>query len=533
MEQRLNFSNIPEVHVDKDPALTSFLSGMRRVVQKDRSFVQYKNRLICTNPSWVRDHIHEMKAYKHWESDLTSFIDTLLELQTEDGFFYEILTSKNDGHTTFVNDDCLLFEGDAAYIRLEMEADVEYLMVEGAYTAYQATGNTEWIKKALPKLERAMEYMLSDEKRFDQKHGLVKRAFSIDTWDFTYGYPDTNRRIEADMPMSIMHGDNSGMIDAMRRLSALRLETGDQKKAAYWENKAREMLDNLIKVCWNGNYFTHQVHLNHPGAEGCDESKILSLSNAYDINRNVTTQKMTDSIIEEYKKRRDSGVAFAEWFSIDPPYPVFFRYEAGQYINGAITSFTAGELMRAALKNGHESYGYDILCRIRQLYERDNDIYFMYSRDDASNLGGGPSGWGSAAILAAFEEGIAGIEDKGFLFGKLAFSPRWALTGAKSAEYLTGYAAGSRYVRTCYELFGDKIVISLTSPSETVDCHIMLPKGAALKRALVGGAEVSSAESKTNEASYADFSFRNTPGDNTGTGSWICGVTNDIVVELK
>ena len=39
-----------------------------------------------------------------------------------------------------------------ALVRIEIEADVEYLVVEGAYTVYKATGDEAWIRKVLPRL---------------------------------------------------------------------------------------------------------------------------------------------------------------------------------------------------------------------------------------------------------------------------------------------------------------------------------------------------------------------------------------------
>ena len=56
------------------------------------------------------------------------------------------------------------------------------------------------------------------------------------------------------------------------------------------------------------------------------------------------------SILREYTRRR--GRAFAEWFSIDPPFPagVFGdpRLVPGAYCNGGIMPLVGGELARAA-----------------------------------------------------------------------------------------------------------------------------------------------------------------------------------------
>ncbi len=85
---------------------------------------------------------------------------------------------------------------------------------------YQATGDEEWLQRVLPKLEKGIGYATSDAKRWDPARGLVKRGFTIDTWDFTYRPgAGTNRRINAETPMGIMHGDNSGVFQAMNQLA--------------------------------------------------------------------------------------------------------------------------------------------------------------------------------------------------------------------------------------------------------------------------------------------------------------------------
>lgn len=67
--------------------------------------------------------------------------------------------------------------------------------------------------------------------------------------------------------------------------------------------------------------------------------------------------------MEHREKTKDKY--FAEWFSINPAYPEFGPYKAGEHINGRVASFVAGELAKAALFNGFEQYGWDIIKRIK------------------------------------------------------------------------------------------------------------------------------------------------------------------------
>ena len=160
---------------------------------------------------------------------------------------------------------------------------------------------------------------------------------------------------------------------------------------------------------------------------------MLSLSNTYDINRGLPTHSMAVSIIDTYRELREQTGSFAEWFSIHPCYPRFERYEAGSYINGGIASFVAGELAHAAFQHGREAYGADILRRIAQKVTEDKALYFLYDKD-GRNQGGGPSGWGAAALIYALTGGLAGVRDEGCCFERVTIAPRWAATGEPWAQ---------------------------------------------------------------------------------------------------
>lgn len=416
-------------------------SNLVRTVRADRSNHVRAGKTLHCNPTWVRDHIHEMKAYQYWEKDLNSFVDTMIELQHPDGFFYEILTNPEDSHLTFVDAKHRKVEaGDQiGWVRLEMEADVEYLMVEAAHRMWQATGDRAALLRRLPALARGINYCFTDPTRWDTQRGAMKRTFSIDTWDFTYGWSDQNRRIDPAMPMGIMHGDNSGLYQACRQLAELYGAVGDQNAAQKWTERAQGLRESVNRLCWNGSFYTHQALLQ-PVATGVREEEILSLSNAYDINRGLPTHPMAVSILDEYARRRQlrKETCFAEWFSIDPPYPQFGPYSAGSYINGGIASFTAGELAKAAFEHGREAYGADILRRVAAKVKEDGAIYFLYTRD-GKNQGGGPSGWGAAAVLSAMVEGLAGIHDDGCLFRSVTISPRFAAAGIETAHVSVAY----------------------------------------------------------------------------------------------
>lgn len=498
----------PSIMTTKDSELGEFIYTLRNNVFGDRRLVFIDgNILVCSN-NWIRDHVHQMKANRHWEYNLNSFLDFIIDTQREDGQFYELIKQYDDRHWTYVNEDCykLYAEDNLTLVRLELEADVEYLVVEGAMYYYRVTGDDVWLADKLPKLERAINYVTSNEKRWDKEKGLVKRPFTIDTWDFKYGFSGADRKIEEGTPMSIMHGDNSGVYQAMIQLAWFNRRLNNEEKALEWEARAEKLRENMFQYLWNGKFFMHQLHLNHEGADNLENER-LSLSNSYDMNRGVTNVEQSRKIIEEYIARKEKSGFFAEWFSIDPAYEDFNGYKFGEYVNGAISPFTAGELAKAALSNGYEEYGWDIISRFMKIVERDKDVYFLYYPDGTPQSQGGPSAWGSAAFISAVDEGLAGIIDVGVRYDEMIFAPKFPVTPYTELRYLTGYEINGTKVDVRYILTDEGMRYDIKSPAEKIHAHILMPKDKTCMKLLVDGQEYQYCETVVGNSVYIDFDF--------------------------
>ncbi len=499
---------LPCLLTTKDFELGEMIHQLRNSIYDDRRLVFVDSKVLMCSKNWIRDHVHEMKALCHWEYDLGSFLNFIIDTQRNDGCYYELIKQMDDYHWKKVDEDCrILYPDDnVSLVRLEIEADIEYLVVEGAMCYYRVTGDDDWLKRVLPKLEKGINYITSDPMRWDKEHGLVKRAYTIDTWDFTYR-PDAgaNRRINADTPMAVMHGDNSGVYQAMNQLAWVNNHLGQKEKAQDWQRRAEELKVNIFKYLWNGNYFIHQLPIGCPPLD-TKENVRLSLSNTYNMNRGLTSPEQSRSIIEEYMKRRKTTKAFAEWFSIDPPYESGFgRYAPGLYVNGAISPFTAGELAKAALNNGYEKYGWDIIVRLQKMMKRDGAIYFLYSPEDCSPQGGGPSAWGAAAILSAIDEGLAGVKDVECEYKIIEFSPRFPVTDYTELRYITGYEKSAKYVDIRYILTTKGMRYDVLSPATEIRAHLLLPEGKKCGRVRVDGTDIAFKTSTIGESRYVDF----------------------------
>ena len=487
---------------------------LRKVVWADRRQVFVDGRVLTCQLNWIRDHVHQSKGFCHWEHDLTSFLDFILDTQRVDGQFYELIKQLDDWHWTYVNPDCRVLypEDNQALVRLELEADIEYLMVEGCLQAWRVTGDDEWLRRALPRLEKGIDYQTSDPKRWDAARGLCKRMYTIDTWDFTADpLSGRNRTIQPDEPMAIMHGDNTGVCQAMTQLAWINDRFGNAARAASWRTRAAALRANLMKHLWNGRFFCHQLPVNCPPQDG-NETNRLSMSDAYALNRGVLTSAECRAVIDAYRARRATSGTFAEWFTIDPPYESFGpnkNNRKGQYVNGAICPFTAGELAKGAFENGYEAYGWDILERLAQMVLKDDGkIFFLYHPQTREPQGRGPSAWGAAAILSAVDQGLAGVQDLDKQYRRLRFAPRWAVTPYREGRYLTGYELPKKTVDVRYVFAEKGFRYHLRSPAETVAAHLLVPAGKTPRRLLVDGREMPFACGDVFGSKYVDVEVR-------------------------
>ncbi len=509
---------MPGVLTTGDPTWGDFLHLLRNTINGERSLVFVDGRKMMVNKNWIRDHVHVLKAMRHWEYDYAGYVDFTLRHQRADGCILELVKQADDRHWRYAAPESRKFfpDDNLAMCRLDIEADVEYLLVEGATYCYRISGDDAWLARALPRLEKAIDYVTSDPKRWDARHGLVKRGYTIDTWDFTYEPASvTNRTLTAATPQAIMHGDNSGVYQAMAQLAWLNGRLGRTAKAAAWRARADALRAAMYKHLWNGRFFFHQLPLNVPPVDAHERER-LSLSAAYDMNRGLMPVADCRKTIEEFRRRRQTTDCFAEWFTVDPPYDfTFARHPRGDYVNGGVCLFTAGELAKAALENGYEAYGWDILVRVKEMAARDGTLYFLYDRTTATSINAalGPSAWGAASVLSAFDEALAGVRDAGVRYDAIRFSPRWPVTGLDEVRYFTGYEAADAVVDVRYVRRANGLRYLVRAPAKALAAHILLPSGAAAREVWLNGAPRAFETTAVGDSRYVDF-------ETEGTGTY-------------
>jgi hypothetical protein len=472
---------------------------------------------------WIRDHSDMIRAARYFDGDLKSTVDHFAATQGANGRIFDYVT-------TYPEKLPCEKENWTKYVRVPVEADVEYRFIKAAWLTWQATGDDEWILGLIPHMEKALEYIFTHPQRFDPATGLVKRAYTIDTWDFAYTagkHPWLQFQIDDDTYWGISHGDNSGYYEAvgiLERLYGYFKEEGGRRKEKVKDQGSR-IKDKVNEVCWNGRFYTHFVKLTPVEIEGVDESQQLSLSNPMAINRGITDHEQAVSIINEYRMREERTHAFAAWFSIDPPFPdgIFGdeKLVAGAYINGGIFPLVGGELAMAALNHGFEEYGVEILRKYDQLISKKNETYLWYFPDGTpSSVEASTSpdamptdGWGSSAMAWALTEGLAGIEDRLKLFQKIRISPRWQAAGVTEATVRVEYPEGTwacghegvrGYVGYHYTCKSGGVELMVEAGAEA-EFHVLVGKDSEVQEVIMDGVPVAFEIERVEQSRYVNF----------------------------
>ena len=469
---------------------------------------------------WIRDYSDMIRGFKYFEPDVKSVVEHFAETQATNGRVFDYFTT----HPEKLPSER---ENWTKYVRVPVEADVEYRFVKAAHEAWRASGDDGWMAEMLPHLERALAYAMSHPWRWDEERGLVKRAYTIDTWDFAYTagkHEWLQFQIDDDTFWGIQHGDNSGMAEAFRLVAAMHERLGHEAAAREARVRADELVRRLSEHCWNGRFFTHFAKLTPVEIDGVDEAAQLSLSNPMAINRGACSHEQAVAILNEYRTRGETSDAFAEWFSIDPPFPdgIFGDelLKAGSYCNGGILPLVGGELARAAFEHGFEAYGVDILRRYHRLIAGSGASYLWYRPDGTpSSVAASTSpdalptdGWGSSAMLYALVEGLAGVEERGTCFRTLRLAPRWSAAGVDEAHVRIGYAASGAAVEYRWRCADETIEIEILDGEASVEGHVLLPTDRTAASLTVNGAETSFTNSSVEASPYADFRCAIAPG---------------------
>ncbi len=441
---------------------------------------------------WLRDWIYQVPAFRFWEREMTCGLDRFLERQREDGMVPDGI--ERDGHTW----------------RVGLESDVEYILVMGVYGAWQATGDDDWLREALPRLEKALAYIQSDLKHWDVERGLIKRQHSCDTWD--YDIDGASDRGEGRYVVATC--DQSGYALAFRLMQAMYESLGQPDRAAAWGERAAQYRRAAAGLLWDGTKFLHHVHLDPIEHNGFNEAGQLAMGNTWAATRGLATSEQARAIVDEYRRRHLATGDRYPWWSLQPPYPDELGYwrddfrQAGGYANGGLMPWVGGELCRAALQNGREAYGVALLRQYAGHLRETGGSHVWYFADGRPGFRTTNevdyTGWGMAEWLNALVEGLAGVKDEASRFAAAKVSPRWAAAGVNQARVCASYAASEGYIAYDYHL-GEALTLRVTGSGRQAHFHLLLPPGWQAPTAELDGHLLEAQLTREDESLYIDF----------------------------
>ncbi len=345
---------------------------------------------------WILDHGNVMKGLKYFKGYGAEFVDLLAATQRADGMIYSFVEHGSASDYFLTRDKVSGYTqkiGDKYFTRQPTENHPEYMYVNTVYQCWKSSGDDAWLKQTLPSAAKALEYGITDPARWSKRFQLLKRVYTIDSWDFAVedeylpnlGLTNSMMIDPVKSKFGIFFGDNTGYIAACHEMAEMCAHTGDAANAQRYRQRGDDFKVRLDQLAWNGRFYTHFIEEDSTVRRklGVDERSQFAQSNAYSLNRPLRPDQ-AKAIVESYRQLKNNLPTGSpgEWYSIYPPFQRGFgtHNEIWQYMNGGIGGHVAGELARGAFEHGYETYGADILNRLLALGKQyDNKIYFAYT----------------------------------------------------------------------------------------------------------------------------------------------------------
>ena len=346
--------------------------------------------------TWDLDNSNVMNGIQYFLPYGNGLTDLLRETQRSDGMIWSSVREGNHHHyykTAYEPIGFFKRDNDLFFFRQPVDNHSDYCYVNMFYKHWKASGNSEWMKKTLPSAALALDYCYTDSIRWSDRFGLLKRPYCIDSWDFQVDDEYTPEApisptmviVPGKTKYGIFFGDNTGYFEACNQLAEMYEFIGEPVKAAIYRKRSKEIMDNLVRVSWNGKYFMHFIDEDSTVRRnlGVDEKSQIAQSNMYSINRGLP-HEMNVAIINTYLDLKENLPAGSpgEWYAIYPPFERGFgsHGDKWQYMNGGVAGHAIGELARGAYENGFEDYATDILNRLLELGKKyNNSVYFSYT----------------------------------------------------------------------------------------------------------------------------------------------------------
>jgi len=185
------------------------------------SSVEYRGKRYHFFVYWLLDHGHTAKGMQYFSPHTAGLVDLLREAQREDGMIWSFVErDPGPGHydSAYGPVGYARREGGVLLVRQPVENHPEYMFVEAMHRAWKGSGDDAWMARSIDAAVRALDYTVADRARWSAGFHLLKRGYTIDSWDFqvedeyTVRFPlATGMMIDPDRTkFGVFFGDNHG-----------------------------------------------------------------------------------------------------------------------------------------------------------------------------------------------------------------------------------------------------------------------------------------------------------------------------------
>lgn len=347
---------------------------------------------------WILDHSHTTKGMQYFSPVAGEMVDLSAAAQKANGMIWSFaFPDEGPAHGyhywAYHEQGYAMAEGGVLFARQPVENHNEANFVDALFLSWKGSGDDRWMASHLDAARKALDYSVTDPARWSKRFLLLKRGYTIDSWDFQpadrYLVPfplGVRQQIDPERTkFTIFFGDNTAYAYACDQLAEMLEHAGRGGDARVYRERARRIRDRIDALAWNGHFYTHHIEEDPAVARdlGVDEKAQLAMSNAYSLNRGISEDQAA-AIIAAYQdlRRHLPNRSPGEWYAVYPPYEKGFAgdNERWQYMNGGVQVHAAGELARGALEHGFEEYGAGILLRLGNLgAAHGGKLYFAYT----------------------------------------------------------------------------------------------------------------------------------------------------------
>ncbi|MGD0093949.1 MAG: hypothetical protein ABSE73_28910, partial [Planctomycetota bacterium] len=149
--------------------------------------IQYRGQTYRYFLNWILDHSHTAKGMQYLSPLTGQLADLFRHTQRKDGMIWSFAVPADEGtyhESAYAPFGYAWRDGGVLFARQPVENHNEANFVDTVYLAWQGSGDDFWMTKNLDAAMRALDYSHTDRARWSTKYGLLKRGYTIDSWDF-------------------------------------------------------------------------------------------------------------------------------------------------------------------------------------------------------------------------------------------------------------------------------------------------------------------------------------------------------------